>query len=164
MARSEWRPAVAETTRALLRALGYRGYGSVEFKQDPRDGGLRVIEVTARTWYPHGLATRCGVNLPYLAYADALGLPVERRDGFDEGVTWIDEDRDVRSALESVRAGDLTVRAWLGSYRGRRTYALAALDDPRPIVALAGRTLRAGLRRAWTRCTHRRRRRVEARP
>jgi predicted ATP-grasp superfamily ATP-dependent carboligase len=156
MARSEWNPAVAETTIEILKALKYRGYGSVEFKQDPRDGQLRAIEVTARTWYPHGLATACGINLPYIAYADALGLPIPGTLGFEDGVTWIDEDRDVRSAVESIRAGSLTVRAWLGSYRGRRTYALAATDDPGPILNLARRTARAGLRRVWRRCPGRR--------
>jgi predicted ATP-grasp superfamily ATP-dependent carboligase len=156
MARSEWNPVVAETTIGILKAMKYRGYGSVEFKQDPRDGQLRAIEVTARTWYPHGLATHCGINLPYIAYADALGLPIPDTLGFEDGVTWIDEDRDVRSALESIKARHLTVRSWLGSYRGRRTYALAAVDDPGPILNLARRTARAGVRRAWRRCTGRR--------
>jgi len=156
MAQSEWNPAVASTTIDILRAMEYRGYGSVEFKQDPRDGRLRAIEVTARTWYPHGLATRCGINLPYVAYADALGLPVPISHGFDDGVKWIDEERDMRSALESIKAGNLTVGAWLGSYRGRRTYALAAVDDPAPILALARRTAASGLRTVWRRCTGRR--------
>jgi D-aspartate ligase len=147
MALSEWNPAVAQLTIDILRALKYRGYGSIEFKQDPRDGTLRAIEVTARTWYPHGIATYCGINLPFIAYADALGLPLEPTLGFDTGVKWIDEERDVRSALESIRAGNLTVRAWLGSYRGRRTYALAAVDDPGPVLALARRTAASGLRR-----------------
>ena len=156
MAQSEWNPAVASTTIDILRAMEYRGYGSVEFKQDPRDGRLRAIEVTARTWYPHGLSTRCGINLPYIAYCDALGLPVPTSHGFEDGVKWIDEERDVRSALESIKAGTLTVGGWLGSYRGRRTYALSAVDDPAPILTLVRRTAKSGLRTAWRRCTGRR--------
>ena len=137
MAQSRWDPEVAGLSLAVLRALRYRGYGSVEFKRDPRDGILRIIEVTGRTWYPHGLATACGVNLPYLAYRDLLGLPVERPVGFIEGVKWIDEDRDLRAALAHRAEGRFALGAWLASYRGRRIWAISAADDPRPAVALA---------------------------
>lgn len=147
MAESLRDPDVAELSIALLRALAYRGYASVEFKRDPRDGALKIMEVTGRTWYPHGLATHCGVNLPYLAYCHQTGLPLPRVEPWADGVKWIDEDRDVRSALAERRAGRLGLVAWLRSYRGRRTYALSALDDPGPALALARRTTRAALRR-----------------
>jgi predicted ATP-grasp superfamily ATP-dependent carboligase len=147
-AESRWDPEVADVSLGVLRALRYRGYGSVEFKRDPRDGQLKIIEVTGRTWYPHGLATRCGVNLPYLAYCDLLGLPVERPRSFEDGVKWVDEDRDLRSGLLQWRRGELSVSAWLGSYRGRRTYAIGAVDDPAPLLAFLGRLGRAAVRRA----------------
>lgn len=137
MAQSRWDPEVAGLSLAVLRALRYRGYGSVEFKRDPRDNTLRIIEVTGRTWYPHGLATASGVNLPYLAYCDLLELPVERPQGFVEGLKWIDEDRDLRAALRHRAEGRFAVGAWIASYRGRRTWAISAVDDPRPAVHLA---------------------------
>ena len=147
MAQSKWDPWIAETSISLLKALRYRGYGSVEFKRDPRDGAFKIIEVTGRTWYPHGLSTRCGVNLPYLAYCDLLGLKVERPQSFEEGVKWIDEDRDLRSSLQYHREGNLSLLAWIKSYRGKRTYALAAMDDPAPILSTIGRFGRGLLRR-----------------
>jgi predicted ATP-grasp superfamily ATP-dependent carboligase/peptidoglycan/xylan/chitin deacetylase (PgdA/CDA1 family) len=146
MAQSRWDPEVASLSLDVLRALRYRGYGSVEFKRDERDGRLRIIEVTGRTWYPHGLATACGINLPYLAYCDLLGIPVERPTRFVEGLKWIDEDRDLRAALRYRAEGRLRLGAWLASYRGRRTWAITALDDPRPGLHLAARWVRAGAR------------------
>ena len=137
MAQSRWDPEVARRSLAILRALRYRGYGSVEFKRDPRDGSLRIIEVTGRTWYPHGLATACGINLPYLAYQDLLGLPVDRPAAFTDGVKWIDEDRDLRAALRARVEGRFELVAWLASYRGRRVWAISAADDPRPGMHLA---------------------------
>jgi predicted ATP-grasp superfamily ATP-dependent carboligase len=162
MAVSAWDPEVAATTLALLRAISYRGYASVEFKRDPRSGALKIIEVTGRTWYPHGLATRCGVNLPYLAYRHLVGLAVERPQRFVEGVKWIDEDRDPRAAAEYYRAGELGLGAWLGSYRGRRTYAIAAKDDPAPILFFGLRLARALLRRLRPRALAGRLRRAAA--
>jgi predicted ATP-grasp superfamily ATP-dependent carboligase len=135
MAESIWNPWVAEETVRLLKELGYRGYGSVEFKWDPRDERFKIIEFTPRTWFPHGLSTACGVNLPYTMYQSVLGLPVEEPRGFPEGVRWIHEERDLQSALRMWRQGKLTVREWLASYRGRRTYALAAWDDAGPLLA-----------------------------
>lgn len=146
LAESRWDPEVAAHSLAVLEALHYRGYGSVEFKRDPRDGRLYMIEVTARTWYPHGLATRCGVNLPYLAYCELLGLPADRPQRFVDGMRWIDEDRDPRSALQYHREGELGLREWLASYAGPRTYAIAARDDPGPLLHLAARTGRGALR------------------
>jgi predicted ATP-grasp superfamily ATP-dependent carboligase len=157
MAESRWDPEVAELSLTILSALGYVGYASVEFKRDPRDGQLRIIEVTGRTWYPHGLATRCGINLPWLAYRDCLDLPVERPLGFPSAVKWIDEDRDLRSALAYRRRGELTLAGWLASYRGRRTYARAAWDDPAPFLHTVRRWASAALQAVARRLRERRR-------
>jgi len=79
LAESRWLPDVADETLRALRALGHTGYGVVEFKRDARDGVLRITEVTGgRTWFPHGLVTRSGLNLPYIWYCDALGRPLPR--------------------------------------------------------------------------------------
>jgi len=142
MAESVWNPWIAEETVRLVRALGYRGYGSAEFKWDPRVERFRIIEFTPRTWFPHGLSTASGLNLPYVMYRHLCGLPVEEQKGFVEGIKWIHEERDFQSALRMRRQGKLAVRDWLHSYLGRRTYALAAWDDPGPIVAMLIRCLR----------------------
>lgn len=139
---------IAEKTIAILTGMRYTGYGSIEFKWDPRTCEFKAIEVTARTWFPHGIATACGLNLLQMAYCDLVGLPVPADDGFAEGVKWIHEDRDLRSALQQMRSGDLGVGEWLKSYRGRRTYALAALDDPGPAMNFLGRLIAIPWQRA----------------
>jgi D-aspartate ligase len=159
LAESRRNAEVADLTLTVLRALDYQGYGSVEFKRDPSDETLRVIEVTGRTWFPHGLATACGVNLPLIAYRELTDQPVTPAFDFTDGVRWIHEERDFRVAWDAWRRGTLSLADWWGSYRGPRTYALSAVDDPRPALAL-GRSLTVrgvrgvgrGLRRSlgWT--------------
>ena len=39
---------------ALLRGLGFHGISQVEFKRDPRDGRLKLMEVNPRLWQWHG--------------------------------------------------------------------------------------------------------------
>jgi D-aspartate ligase len=161
LAESRWQPEVAAETLRALRALGHTGYGVVEFKRDTRDDTLRITEVTGgRTWFPHGLVTRSGINLPYLWYCDLLRLPLPRAqvaNPFEEGLRWIHEERDLKTVwLYFLGRDGFSVRDWLRSYRGRRTYAYAAWDDPGPILAAGGRVLRAGMARV--------RRRLSGRP
>jgi hypothetical protein len=35
-------------------------------------GEYLMTEVTGRTWYPHALSERCGINLPWIAYSDLV--------------------------------------------------------------------------------------------
>jgi predicted ATP-grasp superfamily ATP-dependent carboligase len=134
MAESRYDDEIMQRTLDILAAMRYTGYGSVEFKWDPRQKVFKAIEVTVRTWFPHGISTACGLNLLHIAYCDLVGLPVPRDQGFADGVKWIHEDRDLRSALAQIRDGELGIAEWLRSYRGRRTYALAAKDDPTPFL------------------------------
>ena len=76
----------------------------VEFKRDPRDGRFCLMEINARHWKWHGLAARCGVNLSYVAYRDAIGDPYLARRQRD-GVKWIVANKDVPLALLEIGAG-----------------------------------------------------------
>jgi predicted ATP-grasp superfamily ATP-dependent carboligase len=154
MAESEWLPEVDRITRETLARLQYTGYGSIEFKRDPRDNTLVMTEVTGRTWYPHALSQYCGINLPYLAWCDLTGHPLPALpERFEEGVKWIDEVGDWKSAAHYRRAGELTLGSWLGSYRGRRHWAICTADDPMPGLALGAHLAKEGvknvLRAGW---------------
>lgn len=147
MAESVWDPRISEMTIQILSAMKYTGYGSVEFIWDSRDNKFKIIEVSARTWFPHGISSACGLNIEYLAYCDQLGLPKPPVDGFREAVKWIHERRDLESALAYMRSGDLRLSEWLSSYSGDRTYAIFAWDDVMPAVFLGAQLLSVPLRR-----------------
>jgi predicted ATP-grasp superfamily ATP-dependent carboligase len=142
-------PWVAQAAVSILQAMGHRGYGVVEFKKDRRDGCFKITEPTGgRTWFPHSLVTRSGINLPYIMYCDLLGLPLHVQTGFEEGIRWIHEERDLKTVfLYFLPEGKLSLWSWLRSYQGKRTYAYAAWDDPMPFLTSMGRVLRAGSRR-----------------
>src|SRR5919112_5907299 len=94
---SEWIPEVVEYGRRLLRAAKFSGYSCTEFKKDPRDGEYKVMEVNARHNLSSLLATRCGLNFPWMQYQHLVkGLePVQRN--YEQGVYWIDVTRDVQN-------------------------------------------------------------------
>ncbi len=66
----------AEHLHRLFRVVGYRGIYSAEFKKDPRDNVLKVLEVNSRPWWYIGFAANCGINVAEMAYRDSLGLSV----------------------------------------------------------------------------------------
>ncbi|MGH4140385.1 ATP-grasp domain-containing protein [Clostridium sp.] len=42
------RPDIVESSRNLLKAIGWKGYGDVDLIQDPRDGKAKVMEINPR--------------------------------------------------------------------------------------------------------------------
>ncbi len=57
----------------FFQGLAYRRIGTIEFKRDACDGQLRLIELNTRLPQNRIHCTRCGVNLPLLAYLDLTG-------------------------------------------------------------------------------------------
>lgn len=149
LAESLNQPWVAKQAVRILQGVGHVGYGVVEFKKDRRDGSFKMTEATGgRTWFPHGLVTRSGINLPNIWYRDVLGLPVAKQMTFEEGIKWIHEERDLKTvSLYFLPEKRLTPWSWLQSYRGKRTYAYAAWDDPGPLMNSVSRIVDAGVGR-----------------
>jgi predicted ATP-grasp superfamily ATP-dependent carboligase len=134
----------------LLQRLAYKGCGGVEFKLDPRDGVFKLIEINARFGLWDGFAAQCGLDLAYLAYADAMGLPLPPRRSYRVGVRWVQLDRDFWAAAGYLRGGEMSLGSWLRSLIGCRVFAPAAVDDLSPFVALNlifGRDAAAAARR-----------------
>ena len=148
-----WVEDVAQAGQRLLSELSYHGLSQTEFKRDPRDGRLKLMEINARHWLYHPLATVSGVNLSHIAYSDALGRPfVGPRQ--KDGVRWLDSWHDGRDSLIELRRGDMRVRPWIASFRNVRVDAVCALDDPGPAAVSAVGGVGRGARREVVRLSH----------
>jgi D-aspartate ligase len=128
---SAWDDEVVDSGLALLRALGFHGVSQVEWKRDPRDGLLKLIEVNPRLWQWHGLASACGVDIPWIAYRDLTGdRPSPARMTF-EGKRW-------------------AISFMFGTKHGiqRPPYVdgVFALDDPKPAFVQVYRLARKAIR------------------
>lgn len=121
----------------LLRSVSYRGLGYVEMKRDLRDGSLVIVEPNVgRPTGRSAIAEAGGVELHLTMYCDAAGLALpEHRTQHYGGAKWIHLRRDLMSAAQAVRAGDLGVGEWLASIRGVRADAVLSWRDPRPFLA-----------------------------
>jgi D-aspartate ligase len=143
-------PDVARDGLALLEAIGHRGAATVEFRRDPRDGSLKLIEINPRTSLCQELITASGFDIPLVAYHDACELsippirpPRKRR--------WVSLGDDFRAYRQLRREGTLTTREWLASIMNCGSFAYFAWDDPAPFLARwwfwLGRILRGRFRR-----------------
>jgi predicted ATP-grasp superfamily ATP-dependent carboligase len=75
--------AYAET---LLRDLQWEGVAMVEFKQDLRDGQLKLMEINGRFWGSLQLAIDAGVDFPNILLACLDGRPPATPPPYAEGV------------------------------------------------------------------------------
>lgn len=141
-AESRWDPDYAARGHALLDALDFHGISQLETKRDHRDGRDYLIEVNPRSWLWVGLATNCGVNLPYLAWRDAIGSPVTLADGHRSGLRWILAIKHLAGSVGEIRRGEWTVGGFAETVRPPFVDGVLDVRDPRPALALYGRGLR----------------------
>jgi D-aspartate ligase len=127
-------PEVEELSERFLKAINYYGLVEVEFKQDPRDGQLKMLDVNARTWGFHSLGVPAGVDFPYLLYADQIGRSVESCRA-KAGVGWLRAVTDVPTVVSDLWARELSMRSYLKSLRNTRTESVFCLRDPLPTLA-----------------------------
>jgi D-aspartate ligase len=127
-------PEIEELAERFLRAIDYYGLVEVEFKQDPRDGKFKLLDVNARTWGFHTIGGPAGVDFPYLLYADQLGQPIDRGRA-TPGVGWLRMVTDLPTAALDLWDGELSLRAYWASLRHTKSESVFCLRDPLPTVA-----------------------------
>jgi predicted ATP-grasp superfamily ATP-dependent carboligase len=125
-------PLVEEMSLRFLRSIDYYGLVEVEFKRDPRDGQLKLLDVNARTWGYHSLGYRAGIDFPYLLYADQLGLRVPHGIHATPGVSWVRLATDLPTAAVELRHRRMRWRPYLRSLRSSSVEAVFSQDDPVP--------------------------------
>jgi len=127
---------VEHATLNLFSKANYRGLGYLEVKQDAEDGKYYIIEPNiGRPTGRSALAEASGVELLYSMYCELTGAPLpENRTQDDSTIKWIYFRRDLQSAVKYWRNGELTLRQWCQSLRGRKVDALFHLKDLRPFL------------------------------
>jgi D-aspartate ligase len=127
-------PEIEELAERFLKAIDFYGLVEVEFKQDPRDGQFKLLDVNARIWGFHSLGMAAGVDFPYLLFADQLGQPTEQNRAKAD-VGWLRLVTDVPTAALDLWDGELSLRNYWKSLRNTRAESVFDLKDPLPSLA-----------------------------
>ena len=128
------RDDIRDMGRTLLEALDWFGVAMVEFKEDPRDGIPKLLEINPRFWGSLALAIRAGVNFPYLLFRMSMGEKFDPVERYETGVKcrWL-LPGDMLHFITNPRRREI-----LGSFfdfRDRETgYDIISLEDPFPIL------------------------------
>ncbi len=127
-------PLIEEYSLRFLRAINYYGLVELEYKQDPRDGKFRLLDVNGRTWGYHTIGRPAGVDFPYLLFADQMDEPVEACRG-EVGIRWLRLLTDMPTGVISITKGKIDARAYLRSLRDYHEEAVFSNEDPMPGIA-----------------------------
>ncbi|ADV66033.1 carboxylate--amine ligase [Deinococcus maricopensis] len=140
LADARYVPDIAERGVRVLQALGFHGISEIEFVQDPDTGEHLLLDVNTRSWKWIGLPIASGIDLPLLAYRDAIGetfdAPAQR-----DGVRWTflrDYVKLVRERAGVIPEEHVRKDEWLGLIRGERPAdgtlvdGILDPDDPEP--------------------------------
>lgn len=141
---TDWEPEVRDLGLRLFRHVGLRGVANVEFKRDPRDGALKLIECNARFTAANGLLTASGYDLGLYVYRRLAGVPQPRLGDrpYRTGLRLWHPVDDLRAFLDLRRDGRLGLGSWLRSVMHRQVLPYFAWDDPLPSLVATGRDLR----------------------
>jgi D-aspartate ligase len=127
-------PDIESLAERFLKSIEYRGLVEIEFKQDPRDGQYKLLDVNARIWGFHALGIAAGVDFAYLQFAAALGAGHETFRA-QPAIGWLRLVTDIPTALAGIATGRLSAAAYFRSLRNTRIESTFSLRDPLPGLA-----------------------------
>jgi D-aspartate ligase len=132
--RSFYDQALEEISLNFLKDVSYKGLGGLEFKKDPRDESYKLIEFNVRFGMWDALGARCGIDIPYISYCDAIGLPVQPQNHYRENIAWVDLQRDLRAFMIYRKRKQINTMQWLKSLRGEKDWSVYSRDDWKPAI------------------------------
>lgn len=118
----------------FLHQIGYHGLMSTEFKKDSRDGRQKILEINARPWWHIWLSSKCGVDIVFLSYLDAMGEKIDYKEEYEIGVKSMYFLNDLLASVSMFRDGSLRFDEWFRSLRGVKQFAFFSSDDMSPFV------------------------------
>lgn len=135
-------PEVREETFKLLNDVNFKGLAGVEFKRDPRDKRLKLIEINVRLLADTQLAIACGIDLPWIIYQDIVEDHQIKVNDY-KSTYYIHFITDVIDFFKQDKDRLKNPGRYLEPYLARRkTFAYISLSDPMPFLTEArGRLL-----------------------
>lgn len=134
---TDWNPEVRDLSLQLLRHVGLRGLACVEFKRDPRDDRLKLIECNARFTAANNLVAAAGFDLTRLVYNRLVGLPPPPLEHYARGRRLWYPREDCRAFRVLCGRGELSLWGWLRSLAHRQLLPFFTWSDPLPSLGAA---------------------------
>jgi predicted ATP-grasp superfamily ATP-dependent carboligase len=138
----DWNPQVAELGLKFMQGAGYLGLGAVEFKLDPRDGILKLMECNTRLTNATELIIRSGFDIALFVYNRLVGRELPPYENYRKGATLIRPVRDFLSFWEAHRKNKVTWKSYLKSIARKHCYEVFSWKDPLPWLLMGFRYIK----------------------
>lgn len=121
--------------KLLLQGSGYKGFLTVEFKKDIRDGKLKFIEANVRMPRNIYLPLAAGVNFPWIIYKDLVENEQIYFNNYNDHLYWIEIYSDLLNTIFRHSRENYTLSDYILPYLSRdKTFAIFNLKDPLPFI------------------------------
>ncbi len=134
----------------LLKIVRYYGMAYVEFKKDPRDGKLKLMEINPRFTMGNSLAKACGIDLPYILYTSFLNIESKVSQRYKIGVRWWNIGYDLYTIFSNR-----TLLPWretfvdlISNMRRTKAFAIFSMEDPLPFSLSFSRGIKSALKQS----------------
>jgi predicted ATP-grasp superfamily ATP-dependent carboligase len=135
---TEWCEETARLGQQLFARVGLRGFGNVEFKRDPRDGKLKIIEVNSRFTAAQELLLRSGAAVDAIVYCHVTRQPGPHFVHYRQQMRYWYPLRDFLAFLELRKRGELSFLQWARSIVPyHQVLPLWNIRDPLPCLGAA---------------------------
>lgn len=124
----------SEQVNQFLLKIGYSGVMSAEFKEDERDGVLKLLEINARPWWHFWLSSECGVPILLASYLNAIGEKPEFMQKYDIDVKSVHLLSDLRAAIFHISRRNFSLSSWVRSLRDVKVFAYFEKSDIAPLL------------------------------
>lgn len=136
--------------RTLLNALNFRGFATVEFKRDARDGKYKLMEINPRPSMVQRLFRKAGLNFAKLTVDDMMGRPVTGDYSYRPNVYCIHNSADIYHIKRFARRRLSGLREYFSPYFARdKVFLLPPIRDPGPFLYDMKRVLGGHFRRKY---------------
>jgi predicted ATP-grasp superfamily ATP-dependent carboligase len=125
-------PEAFELGRRFGAAAGLKGFASIEFKEDARNGGLKLIECNYRFGATPNL-TGSGFDVATFVYNRLTGRPLPDMD-YRTGMRTINPLSDFRAFLQYRRRGEMTTAQYVRSLLHPHNFIVFEWSDPTPTL------------------------------
>jgi len=125
---------VAHMAQRLLKAMNYSGPSEVEFKLDERDGQFKFLDMNPRFWKQHTLGLTIGINMPLLAFKQALHEELNLPQPHHMGAKWMEITTDVFVSMAEILSGRMSIRDYVRSLENKKVFATLSASDPMPFL------------------------------
>ncbi len=135
-------PELVDMSIEFLEKIQYKGVGEIEYKLDEETNQFYLLEINVRTTNFNVMLERIGLNMPYIAYRDIIGKPLEEKAiTYSTARTFVYHLEDFLARRAYIKTGQLSrIKVFLSLFR-KKSYAIYAIDDMKPYFSYMGKLI-----------------------